>query len=145
MIHLYATGRMTGLALLFLTLVVGCSAEGTRRGEICGHVTLDGQPLKQGSILFTPIEGTHGAVTGGEIKDGQYRLTVAKGPAVGWNQVEIRAVRKTGRMIPKGLGGTGQMVEETVEAVAPRFNMQSTLKIDVKEGENKADFEVESK
>ena len=123
----------------------GCNADNTRRGEVGGHVTLDGRPVEQGSILFTPIDGTHGVVTGGEIKSGRYGLSAAKGPSVGWNRVEIRAVRKTGKMIPKGLGGTGEMVEEQVEAVAPRFNTESTLTFEIKPGENMADFEVLSR
>ena len=127
-----------------IIMVVGCSADATNRGAISGHVTLDGKPVEQGSILFLPIDGTVGVVTGGEIKDGQYELPAAKGPAIGRNRVEIHAMRKTGKMVPKGLGGTGGLVEEQAEAVAPRFNAQSTLTVDVKVGENIADFEVTS-
>lgn len=136
---------LIGLLPALIAVLAGCNASNTHQATVSGHVTLDGQSVEQGSILFTPIDGTPGVVTGGEIKDGQYRLVAAKGPAVGWNRVEVRAVRKTGKMIPKGLGGTGEMVAEQVEAVAPRFNAQSTLKIEVKPGENTADFEVTSK
>jgi hypothetical protein len=140
-----STHRMIVLLPTIIAILVGCNADGTHRGAVSGQVTLDGRPVEQGSILFTPIDGTHGVVTGGEIKAGQYALTAAKGPAVGQNRVEIHAVRKTGKMIPKGLGGTGKTAEEQVEAVAPRFNIQSTLKFDVKPGNNAADFEVASK
>jgi hypothetical protein len=37
------------------------------------------------------------------------------------------------------------MGEEMIEAVAPRFNSESTLKFEVKPGENTADFTVSSK
>jgi hypothetical protein len=37
-----------------------------------------------------------------------------------------------------------KMTEETIEAVAPRYNTESTLKYEVKPGENTADFEVSS-
>jgi hypothetical protein len=137
--------RTITLAPLLVAIAFGCNADNANRGAIGGHVTLDGRPVEQGSILFTPIDGTRGVATGGSIKDGQYRIAAAKGPAVGQNRIEIRAVRKTGRMIPKGLGGTGKTVEEQVEAVASRFNLQSTLKFEVKPGENAADFAVASK
>ena len=48
-------------------------------------------------------------------------------------------------MIPKGLGATGEMVEEQVEAVAPQFNSESAFKVEVKTGDNTADFDVTSK
>ncbi len=73
------------------------------------------------------------------------RLSGAKGPAIGWNRVEIQAVRKTGKMVQNPLGPKGQMVEMEAGAVAPRFNGSSTLKFEVKPGDNKADFDVQSK
>ena len=132
-------------ASLFSVFVLGCSADTGHQGAIRGHVTLDGQPVEQGSILFMPIDGTSGVVVGGEIRNGQYSLTAAKGPAIGRNRVEIRVAQKTGKMIPKGLGGTGKMVEEQVEGVAPEYNVESKLVFEVKPGDNTADYEVASK
>jgi hypothetical protein len=37
------------------------------------------------------------------------------------------------------------MVERMVEAIPPRFNSASTLKTEIKSGQNQADFTVESK
>ena len=128
-----------------IAVVSGCQRGDPSRGAVSGRVTLDGQPVVQGSILFSPIDGTRGVATGGEIKDGQYRLAAAAGPAVGKNRVEVHAVRKTGKMIPKGLGGTGKMIEEQIEGVAPKFNIESKLQVEITPGENTADFEVASK
>lgn len=130
------------LTLLFLS---GCSGNTPNRGAISGAVTLDGKPVEQGSILFTPMQGTRGAAAGAEIKNGRYQLPAAIGPAVGWSRVEIRSMRKTGRMVPKAFGAPGQMVEEKAEAVAPKFNANSELKVEVKPGDNTADFQVTSK
>ena len=47
-------------------------------------------------------------------------------------------------MIPKPFPSRGKMTEEQVEAVPPRFNSASTLKFEVKPGDNTADFEVSS-
>ena len=134
-----------GLLLVSLLVALGCGKDGANRGAISGEVTLDGQPFEQGSILFTPIEGTKGTVAGGEIAKGRYQLSGKAGPTVGWNSVEIRAVRKTGKMVPMPFPSRGKMIEEQVEAVPPRFNSASTLKFEVKPGDNTADFAVESK
>lgn len=128
-----------------LLLAVGCSQRDTNRSSITGEVKLDGKPLERGSILFTPIDGTKGSVAGGPIENGRYQLSSDKGPAVGQNRVEIRAIRKTGKMIQKPLAPKGQMIEESVEAIPPRYNSASTLKTEVKAGENTTNFEVASK
>jgi hypothetical protein len=127
-----------------LLLVAGCGKEGATRGAVSGKVTLDGKPLADGSILFTPVKGTRGTATGGQILNGQYELAESAGPAVGKNRVEIRATRKTGKMVQKPFAPLGQTVEEAVEAVAPKFNSDSTLEVEIKSGDNTADFKVTS-
>jgi hypothetical protein len=139
------TRHYLAFGLAFLFLASGCGKDDTNRGAVSGQVTLDGKPLKQGSILFTPIEGTKGVVAGGQIQDGQYCLVGVTGPAIGTNRVEIQAMRKNGKMIPKALGAPGEMVEGFEQAVAARFNSDSTLKITITPGENTANFDVTSK
>jgi hypothetical protein len=39
----------------------------------------------------------------------------------------------------------GEMTEEYGEAVAPQYNLESTLTVDIKPGTNTVDFPVESK
>jgi hypothetical protein len=131
------------VSVVFLMLT-GCGANNANRGNISGAVKLDGKPLEQGSILFAPMEGTHGTATGGTIENGRYKFSGEEGPAIGWNRVEIQAMRKTGKKIPKPFAPPGQTVDELVEAVSPRFNSESSLKVEVKRGENTADFEVSS-
>ena len=133
------------LLLSVLLAMPGCEAKNANRGDVAGEVKLDGKPIEQGSILFSPIEGTQGVATGGKIENGRFRLSDTNGPTIGWNRVEIRVSRKTGRMIPKGLGGTGKMVEEQIEAVSPSYNSASTLRVEVKPGENTTNFDVSAK
>lgn len=138
---------MRATVALCLTMMVpgiGCNRQDTSRGEITGEVTLDGQPLEQGSLLFTPTDGARGVVTGGPINNGKYALSAKDGPSIGWNRVEIRAVRKTGKMAQKPMAPAGEMVEEYAEAIAARFNSASTLNVEVKSGENTANFDVKS-
>jgi hypothetical protein len=129
---------------LVLLLLSGCGSGGADRGAVSGTVKIDGKLLEQGSILFTPIEGTHGSVAGGKIENGRFQFSAKTGPALGRNRVEIRAMRKTGKMVPKAFGRPGEMVPEQVEAIPPRFNAKSELKVEIKPGDNTADFEVSS-
>jgi hypothetical protein len=129
-----------------LLLASGCGGGGAGdRGAVAGMVKLDGKPVEKGSILFTPIEGARGQVVGGEIENGRYQLSAKIGPAIGVNRVDIRAMRKTGKMVPKPFAPPGVTIPEQVEAVAERFNSKSTLKVLIKSGDNTADFDVSSK
>lgn len=132
------------LSLAFLLLAHGCGTSDTGHGTISGQVNLDGKPIEQGSILFTPIDGTKGVVAGGQIQNGQYRFAGVNGPAIGVNRVEIQAMRKNGKMIPKPMGAPGEMVEGSEQVAAARFNSNSTLKIEIKPGDNTANFDVTS-
>jgi hypothetical protein len=127
-----------------LLFAFGCGGAGSNRGNVKGTVKLDGKPVEQGSILFTPMDGTSGSVAGGEIINGQYQLASKSGPAIGWNRVEIRAMRKTGQMVQKAFAPPGEMIPEQVEAVPPKFNSDSELKFEIKPGDNTANFDLTS-
>ncbi len=132
---------VSALVAAALLAAGGCGPRGNH-AAIGGQVTLDGQPLAQGSILFVPIEGTSGTATGGDIREGKYHIASAKGPAVGWNRVEITAVRPSGKQAPDPMGPPGRTREMYVSAVAARFNTDSTLKFEVQAGDNTANFDV---
>lgn len=130
---------------LFLVLLcMGCGHRGDNLATISGEVKLDGQPLEQGSIRFLSGEGVARSIAGGAIVKGRYQLSGVAGPAIGWNRVELNGTRRTGRMIEKPFQQHGT-VEETVEAVGPQYNSASTLKFEVKPGENTADFGITSR
>jgi hypothetical protein len=132
------------LLVVMLLLAFGCGRGATNCGSISGEVTLDGKPIEKGSILFMPSDGVKGTIAGGPILNGRYHIDAVKGPAVGLNRVEIRSMKKTGRRIPKGMGQTGEMIDEEMEAVAMQFNSASTLKAEIKSGENTENFAVRS-
>jgi hypothetical protein len=136
-----------GMAVLSLIGLAGCGPSGGagNRAAVTGQVTLDGKPLAQGAIKFAPMDQTQGVVTGANIHDGHFELPAETGAAVGWNRVEITGMRKSGKKAQDPFGPPGQMIEMETSAVAPRFNVSSILKIEIKPGENTAPFAVESK
>ena len=133
--------RAAGCVFVLVVVASGCTNDSSR-GTVTGSVTLDGEPLAQGAIKFVPLGKTPGVVTGTEIKDGRYLLPAEIGAAVGKNRVEITAVRKTGKMAQNPLGPPGSQLEMETSAIAERFNVASTLELDVKAGQNQADFAV---
>jgi len=141
------TGSRVIWPMLFLFLTIGCDRyEGPRRGAVHGKVTLDGDPIKEGSIVFTPTGGNKGSVAGGSIRDGEYAIDEPSGPVVGLNKIAISAFKKTGRKIPAPTPGPpGTLVDETVEAVPALYNVNSELTRDIVSGDNVLDFELESK
>ena len=140
-------GQWTVLVMLWATLPLlgGCggSGDGVSRGAVKGKVTLDGEPLQEGRIMFEPTGGNQGPVAGGSIEGGAYEIGVEKGVVVGKNLVRINAIRKTGKKVKSIM--SDEMVDETEEAVPEKYNTNSTLEKDVQAGENVLDFELTSK
>ena len=93
-----------------LCLAFGCNkaAQGPERASISGTVQLDGRPIEQGSILFSPAEGVRGTTAGGAIQNGKYQLNGKQGPTLGMNRVEVRASKKSGRKVPKPMAPAGE-------------------------------------
>lgn len=62
------------ICLLGVLLAAGCRKSTT----VSGRVMYDGQPLKNGNILFSPADG-HGSTCSGPISDGQYTVEALPG------------------------------------------------------------------
>lgn len=67
--HYQLPRRIYLVAALFLLLLAsGCSQP---IGSVSGEVTLDGKPLKNGYVTFTPADGK-GPIVGGEVANGHF-------------------------------------------------------------------------
>ena len=110
-----------------------CSSENTLI-TIGGSVTLEGAPLPDGDILFTPADPQFGSEAA-KIKDGVYQAKVRPGQC----KVQIRASRP----VP---GKKGPMGEQLIEDYIPsKYNDQSDISIDVTKSQSKHDFQLQSK
>ena len=93
--------------------------------------------LYQPSIAFLPIAVPRGNTVGGSISAGAYLIPAAQGPLPGKYRVEIKATRKTGKQIKTDMHPDGDsLVDQIEQFVPPRYNTQSTLAADVREGVN---------
>ena len=127
------------IAALSLVGLAGCGR------SVQGTVTLDGAPVEEGVIEFTPKQGAGGAgTTGGPIVNGKYTLSSAKAPAPGSYRVEVHWRKKTGRRVPTP-GDPDVPMDETVETVPANYNSVSTLTADVTSGGNTFDFPLKSR
>ncbi len=139
-IHAYA-GAMLLLALAFSGC--GSSSDGINREAVSGAVMLDGKPLPDGSILFSPMET--GPSAGGVVVGGKFSIPRSDGPAPGSYRVEIISVQPTGKKIPDLDGPPGSLVEEKTNVVPRYYNTQSELRAEVKpNGSNAFEFQLRS-
>lgn len=121
-----------GLALA-LAAIAGCGgpADGFERFPVEGTVTLDGAPLKAGTINF--IAQQEGASSTAEVEGGAFRLDGDDGLSPGPYRVEIFSVQATGKRVPDA-DNPGTLVDEITNVVPQRYNVQSTLKAEIPPG-----------
>jgi hypothetical protein len=135
--------RLVGLACLAILACCGCTD-----GKVIarGAVTVDGQPIDEGSISLEPADG-QGPTTGGMIKAGKYELTGNAAASPGEKIVRIVGLRQTGKMIPAGPPAPrGSLIPEMIQCVPSHYNDQSRLHITVTPGKpNTHDFQLDSK
>ena len=109
-------------------------------GKISGEVTMDGQPLKEGRILFTPEDG-QGQTGGDTIKDGKFLVEVPPAKM----KVQINASKVIGKK-PAYEGVPNSPMDDIVQEIIPkRYNDQTELRHDVKGGPQSVKYELRSK
>lgn len=118
--------------LMFLVLFsTGCGDQNDlpELGEVRGRVTLDGAPLADVGVIFTPENGR--ASRARTDADGNYELNYLRdirGAVLGVHKVSIVSV-----------------VEVPDQSVVPsQYGKQSDLKREVQPGDNQFDFELKS-
>ncbi|MBX6314854.1 MAG: hypothetical protein IRY99_18335 [Isosphaeraceae bacterium] len=138
--------RGLAFAVLVALAVAGCggsSSDSLPREPVSGKVTLDGQPLAEGTIQFLPASEGQGMATasGGMIKDGSYSVPRDTGPVPGTYKVMIFSSGGG-----KAEAEPGKGVTLPKELIPPQYNAQTTLTAEVKKGgDNTFNFDLKSK
>jgi hypothetical protein len=127
------------ILLAALIFASGCN-RGPTMGTVRGEVTLDGQPLKEGRVLFTPVDG-QGQTGGATIADGKFTAEVPLGKM----QVQINANKVVGRKAAYEGVPNSPMYDEVVELIPARYNAHSEITLEVKPGTQDAKYELKSK
>ena len=120
----------------------GCGrADEFQHVGVSGKVALGGKSLMNGTITFVPL--VTGPAAYGTITDGSYTISRREGPGPGSYRVEISRIQPTGRRVPDS-EYPGKTVEETRNGVPGRYNLNSTLRVEVKGGSDQTfDFVLE--
>ena len=118
-----------------LLVIGGCTAE--RSSSVHGKVTLDGEAVSMGSIVFLPAAGS-GTKAAAAIENGLYSIPTAEKMRPGSYRVEISWHKSTGRKIASA--DPGMTIDETREVVPARYNAASTLTAEVGSGDAEKNF-----
>jgi hypothetical protein len=127
----------------------GCSEPTLVTGEVIGVVTLNGQPLPEVSVLFTPEGGSgksgpaSGAITDGE---GRYTLayTLSNGDNLASPEVKFGAVVGTHVVTLADFKMMNEMLPPPGRVPAKYQETNSTpLQFEVKEGQQTIDLTLE--
>lgn len=111
----------TGFAVC--VLVCGCGGSKFPTATVEGSVSVDGQPVPEGIITFTPLELREAKEAVAEIRDGKYRATgVPRGRVL----VRFQAVKETGRVVHDPVEGSGP---EKVSIIPPQYEKGVELNI----------------
>ncbi len=133
------------LAALFAAgLLLGCADDNPlNRQAVSGQITLDGVPLDQGTIEFSPQE--KGSTSSGAlIKDGNYEIEELKGLPPGEYLVRIFSAEAQEGPVPEGPPGpmTGPAPKERIPA---EYNAESDKVVEVSADEPaEFDFNIKS-
>ena len=130
---------LTNVAILGLVLASGCGSGQKLPGQvIAGSVTVDGQPLKTGLIIFQPTQGTSGPTATAKVTDGHFETTQELGPWPGKFLVKIESISPEIAAIAAGKSPHPSPTEkrEPHREIDARFNRNSQITIDVIEGNN---------
>lgn len=126
--------KAPAVAVLALALSGASCSSDNPLITVSGNVTLDGTPVPDGDLLFTPADPQFGSEAA-KITDGVYQANLRPGQ----NKAQIRASRP----VP---GKKGPMGEQLIEDyIPPKYNDQSNLTIDVSKSQRKHDFQLQSK
>jgi hypothetical protein len=139
--------RLVTVLLVVLLAVSGCSGDQYQgRFAISGTAKFRDQPLKNGIVLFEPLDGQD---TGANalITDGEFKVSRMSGLKVGKYLVRVTAgdgktaVNPTNPDEPPGPGGGGNIISR--ELIPASWNTQSKQEVTVQaEGPNTFPFDI---
>jgi hypothetical protein len=133
---------VSSLVLAFVALC-GCGEDNPLgRKAISGAVTLNGQPLDNGSITFEPVDLNRGVGGGSNIVDGKYSLPEEQGLPPGKYVVRIMSADASQTEPVEEMPGEAPKTLAK-ERIPPHWNIQSAQQIEVSaEGDNVHNFDV---
>lgn len=137
-VQLPRRSNITLTCALAALAVGGCgSSDALTRGAVKGRVTIGGQPLAKGRILFLPAAPSRGPTVSAPIVGGKYELSLRDGPVAGANRVEVEAEVERGFAIDDEAAFAKRGGHPLpANPIPPGFNAQSQLTVQIRADEN---------
>ena len=126
------------LVVITVVQLGGCGRSAFRTAHLEGSVTVDGQPVEQGSISFLSLEAGGGPSATAEIVGGRYRV---EGVPQGKVRVHFHAVKETGRTVTMMMSDRPE--REIVSVIPAKYH--AGLEIEVGVDKVDRDFALSSK
>ncbi|MBA2117839.1 hypothetical protein [Bremerella alba] len=133
-------GSMAFCITAVATMAAGCRVSSDTNARLSGTVTLDDQPIANGSISFLPVDGNT-ATAGTRIENGKFEIMMPPGS----KRVEITGIEVVGQKPAYEGDKNSPLVDITRDIVPSRYNTKSELLVDVDSGEANQDFRLVSK
>jgi len=118
-------------------VVAGCAAK-SNRGTVSGNVTLDGAPVKSGTIRFEPVDGRT-PTADAAIREGKFNAAVPPGE----KRISISAPKVTGQRRVYETPDS-PMIDVVEELLPAKYNVKSELTLLVAAGSQTKDFDLKS-
>jgi hypothetical protein len=113
------------------------------RQAISGTVTLNGEPIAAGAIMFEPAARRPGTLVGATIRQGLFTISSSEGPVPGTYRVRIYA--SSGKQARPARGQTERTPRPMIERLPTRYNARSELSAEVvTERANRYRFDLNS-
>lgn len=134
------------LSVALLATTLGCGKTDSTRASVHGTVTVGGEPIENGQIVFRPTGGNSGPSAGATIENGHYSVAAKKGPMIGSNQIQINGREKTGKKIANYAFPGGPPLDEYREIVPKHYRGDESILIyEVVSGDQEKHFELDVK
>lgn len=140
-------GRSCAKAFLILTFIVlvGCGPKSNLL-PVEGSVSLNGAPLKSGTIRFTSTSDGKSYSAEPTINDGKYAIPRAKGLPPGTYHIMISAIDENSPMVTIRDAAGNPVTTAPADLIPAEYNSESSKTVDVVvDGENQFNFDIVSK
>lgn len=125
------------LCCLAMAICAGCDDGLPPLGRVSGQVTLDSSPLPGADVFFVPESGIQSY--GRTDEQGRYKLSF-----VGKKGREAGALLGKHRVMINTLSPQQDIGAPPPKVIPPRYNTNTTLTAEVKQGTNQIDFPLKS-
>ncbi len=130
--------RRSLCALVVVSAATSGCARGPAVGTVTGDVSFENQPVQDGYVSFTPVDG-NSQTAGASIVDGKFQAEQVPATKM---KVELHGNKKTGKKIKAYDTPESPVADEVVELIPPKYNVNSELTIDVKQGTQHVKYEL---